>query len=74
MRRIVTQQEQALGGGAGEGIDGFFDRILKYIPADVVGAWIAVTGLIAGEQGVPKAQREGSTHAIERFGLGRRHA
>jgi hypothetical protein len=26
-------------------IDGYFDRLLKYIPSDVVGLWLAGSGL-----------------------------
>jgi hypothetical protein len=52
MRRIVAVERQAAGGA--EPIDSYFDRVLKYIPADVVGAWVAVTGLIAGSSDVPK--------------------
>lgn len=43
MRRIVTARLQATGGG--QPADGFFDRIIKYIPADVVAGWVAVDGL-----------------------------
>lgn len=43
-RRIVTRANETT--AASNPIDGYFDRILKYIPADVVGAWIAVTGII----------------------------
>jgi len=52
MRRIVSVERQAVGGGVS--IDSYFDRIIKYIPADVVCAWVAVTGLIAGSNEVPK--------------------
>ncbi len=48
-RRIRTIEPQAAVGG-GE-VDTYFDKLLKYIPADIVGAWIAVTGLIAGAAG-----------------------
>jgi hypothetical protein len=34
------------GGGAGA-VDTYFDKVVKYIPADVVAAWVAVTGIIA---------------------------
>jgi len=33
--------------------DQYADRLLKYIPADVVGAWIAITGLINGTTSIP---------------------
>ena len=42
-RRIVTTKYEAAGGAP---VDSYFDKIVKYIPADVVGAWLAATGLI----------------------------
>src|SRR4051812_46239357 len=47
MRRIVSVQMHAAG-RTGEAPDGFFDRIIKYIPADVVAGWVAVDGLTGG--------------------------
>src|SRR2546427_5941942 len=35
-------------------IDTYFDKVLKYIPADIVGAWVAVTGLIASARDIPR--------------------
>ncbi|MEM9090306.1 MAG: hypothetical protein AAGC93_16345, partial [Cyanobacteria bacterium P01_F01_bin.53] len=32
-----------------EQIDGYFDRLLKYIPADVVGLWLTGSGLIRSQ-------------------------
>jgi len=49
-RRIVTSQLQFAGGKAGE-VDGYFDRVVKYIPADVVGLWLFATGLIVSQAG-----------------------
>lgn len=46
-RRIVTEQYQAAAKGA-QVPDTYFDRVVKYIPADVVAAWTAASGLIAG--------------------------
>lgn len=46
MSRRVTKVER-LGAGGAVG-DTYFDRVLKYIPADIVGAWVAITGAIAG--------------------------
>lgn len=43
-RRIITTQEQDT--SAGGKPDGYFDRLLKYIPSDVVGCWLAATGII----------------------------
>lgn len=43
-RRIVTSQFQAA--GATDKMDGYFDRVIKYIPGDVVAGWTAASGLI----------------------------
>lgn len=45
-RRIVTKEKQKA--GAAPSVDTYFDKLIKYIPADIVAAWTAVTGLIAG--------------------------
>lgn len=52
-RRIVTRQLQGKRGAAS--VDTYFDKVIKYIPADVVAAWTVVTGLVAsaGDQ-IPK--------------------
>ncbi|HJU74140.1 MAG TPA: hypothetical protein VJ717_10360 [Gemmatimonadaceae bacterium] len=47
MRRIITAQLQDTGPAANQ-IDDFADRILKYIPAEIVAAWVALTGLLTG--------------------------
>jgi hypothetical protein len=46
MRRIVTTALQSTGTNVPP--DGFFDRILKYIPADIVAGWVALDGLSGG--------------------------
>jgi hypothetical protein len=46
MRRIVSTRLHAAGGAARP--DGFFDRIIKYIPADIVAGWVALDGLSRG--------------------------
>jgi branched-subunit amino acid transport protein len=46
MRRIITEVEQKRG-GASETVDSYFDRIIKYIPADVIAAWVAVNPLLS---------------------------
>jgi hypothetical protein len=43
-RRIVWSVDES--NESTEKIDGFFDRLLKYIPSDVVGAWLAGSGVI----------------------------
>ncbi len=35
-------------------IDTYFDKVVKYIPADIVGAWVAVTGLISSARDIPR--------------------
>src|SRR5712691_5268879 len=50
-RRIITGQFQGQGGAAP--IDGYFDRVIKYIPADVIAGWTALTGLLAAASGAP---------------------
>ncbi len=50
-RRIVTVQFQAA--GSGTRIDTYFDKVIKFIPADLIGAWVTVTGLINTATNVP---------------------
>jgi hypothetical protein len=45
-RRIVTRRLQA----AGTAVDGYSDRVLKYVPADVVAAWLAISALLASSE------------------------
>ncbi|MDY6805072.1 MAG: hypothetical protein SXA11_14870 [Cyanobacteriota bacterium] len=54
-RRIVTKQEKNnLESYPEEGrVDGYFDKLIKYIPTEIVGAWIAITGLIKSSSDVP---------------------
>jgi len=44
-RRIISSSFQAAA-AAPAGVDTYFDRVVKFIPADIVGAWVAVTGMI----------------------------
>lgn len=50
-RRIITNQLQA-NTGTGQ-IDGYFDKLIKYIPTEVVGGWIAITGIIKSVSDIP---------------------
>jgi uncharacterized membrane protein YjjP (DUF1212 family) len=43
-RRIITSEMQAA--NAGSQLDTYFDKVLKYIPADINAGWVAVVGLI----------------------------
>jgi len=49
-RRIVTARmaSQGVAVAAAPGVDGYFDRLVKYIPADVVAAYVAVQGVLPG--------------------------
>lgn len=44
-RRVVTTQLQATGTGS-TSVDGFFDKLIKYIPSDIVAAWIFASSAI----------------------------
>ena len=44
-RRIIATQLQAT--GTGLAADTYTDKLIKYIPADVVAAWTAASGIIA---------------------------
>jgi hypothetical protein len=42
-RRVVVKQEL---GPSNPPVDTYVDRVIKYIPADVVAAWVAVVGIV----------------------------
>ncbi|MBO1069045.1 MAG: hypothetical protein HEQ13_06545 [Dolichospermum sp. DEX189] len=50
-RRIITNQLEAKGEEVK--LDGYFDKLIKYIPTEIVGGWIAITGLIKGASNIP---------------------
>lgn len=50
-RRIITRELQA-NTGTGQ-IDGYFDKLIKYIPTEVVGVWIAITNVIKSASDIP---------------------
>ncbi len=50
-RRIITSQLEAKSEGGK--LDGYFDKLLKYIPTEIVGGWIAITGLIKSASNIP---------------------
>ncbi len=53
-RRIVTRRLQTNQGSAQ--VDTYFDKVIKYIPADIVAAWTFVQGLVASAgDDTPKA-------------------
>jgi hypothetical protein len=51
-RRIITRSLQS--NGESVPADGYTDKLIKYIPADVVAAWLAVTGIIASDTEAPQ--------------------
>ena len=51
-RRIITTQFQSTNNEVK--IDTYFDRIIKYVPSEIIGAWIAVKGLVLGFSDEPK--------------------
>ncbi|HEV2669474.1 MAG TPA: hypothetical protein VGU74_00115 [Gemmatimonadales bacterium] len=52
--RVVHPGAQAAAAALPIETDTYFDKVVKYIPADIVGAWVAVTGLIASASGIPR--------------------
>ena len=51
-RRVITTRYEAAGGV--QEIDTYFDRMIKYIPADIVSGWVAISGLISSAVSIPK--------------------
>ena len=45
-RRVITMQTQSL--EKADRVDTYIDKVVKYIPADIVAAWVAVTGIVKG--------------------------
>jgi hypothetical protein len=41
--------------GSVSGADEYFDKVVKYVPADVVAAWTAAVAVIKGTVGIPTA-------------------
>ncbi|NMG59704.1 hypothetical protein E1H12_14555 [Geitlerinema sp. P-1104] len=46
-RRIVTEEFQSRGKQA---VDGYFDRLIKYIPSEIIGFWLAISGIIKSSE------------------------
>ncbi len=40
-------------------LDGFFDKLMKYIPSEIIGAWIAIKGLIKSANPVNNQSNNG---------------
>jgi hypothetical protein len=54
-RRIRSEVMQSA--GAPMRVDSYFDRVIKYIPSDIVGAWVAVVGIINSSNQAGTSQR-----------------
>lgn len=52
-RRIVTTRLES--GVSKETVDGYQDRLLKYIPADINAAWLALTGIVKSVTTIPQS-------------------
>ena len=46
-RRIVTEQLQSR---TKPSVDGYSDRLMKYIPSETIGFWLAVSGIIKSSE------------------------
>lgn len=51
-RRVITKQLQV--SGSTRDMDTYFDRVIKYVPTDIVAAWVAANGLIRSSADVPQ--------------------
>lgn len=51
-RRIITKQLES--GTSKAAVDGYQDRLIKYIPADVNAAWLALTGIVQSATTIPQ--------------------
>jgi len=52
----------------GSEVDGYFDRLVKYIPSDVVGAWVVASGVVRASKDTPS--QPGNTTLWVMFGVG----
>lgn len=50
-RRIITTRLEA--SNTSTEIDGYVDKLLKYIPTEIVGGWIAITGFVKSSSDIP---------------------
>lgn len=51
-RRIISRRLES--GTSKETVDGYQDRLLKYIPADINAAWLALTGIVKSATTIPQ--------------------
>lgn len=52
-RRIVSRRLES--NKSKEAVDGYQDRLLKYIPADINAAWLALTGIVKSVTTIPQS-------------------
>ena len=65
-RHIVTIRYQGNVAGGVQAPDNYFDRIVKYIPTEIVAAWVAVSAIIEASASVSK---DGALWTAFVFGL-----
>jgi hypothetical protein len=56
-RRIIRTRLEA--DNTNVKLDGFFDKLMKYIPSEIIGAWIAIKGLIKSANPVNNQSNNG---------------
>jgi hypothetical protein len=66
-RRIISKSLHAA--GVTSGIDTYSDRVVKYIPADVVAAWATAMGLIKAAENGPSRPSNTVLWVVFVFGL-----
>ena len=54
VRAISRGAQAAVAGAPPVEFDTYFDKVVKYIPADIVGAWVAVTSLVSSASGIDR--------------------
>ncbi|HEY6209311.1 MAG TPA: hypothetical protein VIW28_09635 [Gemmatimonadales bacterium] len=54
IRVAPTRAQAAAGLTPAVEFDSYFDKAVKYIPADIVAAWVAVTGLVSSARDLPR--------------------
>ncbi len=52
--RVMSPGAAAAALAPAPAVDTYFDKVVKYIPADIVGAWVAVTGLVSSASGIDR--------------------
>ncbi|GGA12114.1 hypothetical protein [Okeania sp. KiyG1] len=51
-RRIIETELQA--SGQKSGVDSYLDKVMKYIPSEIVGVWITIKTMVEGNNNIPQ--------------------